>query len=596
MQTLAELQQALAQLDQDTVHARFGIYSFYEDDEHTCVRMLCTEEDPRHYEAFHYQGTLHTGTVSIGPDHIITKLDSTRVNAGIVVDGMVEVSGEVSIYGWLEIQDDYRIHVLPSGKVHLYQNSTFHLPQFHQIKVEDGGEFVIHGTITIDVSQVIDFKKVKNLTFDTCAVWDVRNLHIEGRSFSFTDYIKELSEKSIAADTIGSHDTQDGAEMGYVGVTPHDIHHDQIVRLYARSGTTVLGDFALSILGYPKHDIGNKTIISSLVVNRGASLHITDAFTPTPDSPSQMFLYPEMYIGAHYENSLTPGFLDVCGELIVSGRDAKIVLDNGGGMMIAKETNVYLRNHARIQVNNTTAPVLLIEGTLTIDTIDQLVGFQPENIRFGEKGLLVILNTTPGTLFSISKKETMEEYRLFGSRLEHVKYHIPSDCGINVDEYHEYYYRDMTDWWSKLSLEEAIQEGLIIWHPGAYINLDINTIPWAETADLNRIAHLFRAEVTEEEHWLQAVVNRFVRSGVSDVRFRISDGSKVLQEMTLKLSEPKVVSIYGTGTPDLYRIEVEGGGDLFMRNRIATPTPETIIHHQSEHQILQEGTNDIDLR
>lgn len=542
--------------------------------------------DNYRFDIFTSMGQVYTGpgTFYVSGNIYDTKrpYDNMTViqNTTLSVDGQLDVSnGNLEVHGTLELLPGSSLVVSKGSKVILYSDSTITISDNTTIQITGDASLTIYGKINVHLARVDILMNMRGVNIDPAAVMNVTGITFEGRPTSMTDYESILRDRVINMYTQGETTTAIG-RIGYTWRAGTPINQSQVIQLCVLNKDAILGDFKLSVLGIPERDISNLQVVSELQVRKDTTLYISENYG------SHRFIQPELYLGIIIGNTREPGKCIVDGTLIVDGPRSIISLDRGGSIYVEEGGNLILRDRAAIKSsNNGTDRVMIINGTVTIDTIEQLEGFDPENIYFGETGKLVILNPDPGyrkILFTIPEEINRSElYRMFRGRIEHLEYHISNNIGIGIDTYMDYYSRDLKDWFGGYRIENAIHKGYLVWHDGGFIQLRQDIIPWVDQhTTLVEASQLFKTTYSDELDRLQDVINRFVYAGSGNVVFVFVHGSD-RHEATMVLHPIDMLSAYNYPLTDTYRVTTDGDGQVFLRNNVPDTDPKNIMNSKS---------------
>ncbi len=571
----------------------FGSDSFYTIGS-GIIDVYCTDNSS---SDFLFEIKIKTGTVYVGnSDFYVDKEKhyskiTIPENTSLINNGNLYVDDTINVYGSVTLQSSSKL-IVENGEVMFNPSSELTIEKGSDISVTNGS-IKIYGKVNIDVSLVDELINANGIYIDSSAVLVVQNIDLGDREFSMTDYELYLRNKVINKYTQGEYNVPNG-KIGYTWNAGNIKNGSQVIDLSVIYGETVLGDFKLSILGSQKNIISNLQVTNSLKIKEDATLYIAESYN------GFTYLRPELYIGMIIDNCDDTGLCTVDGTIIVDGATSKITIDRGARLVISESGNIYLQNDGYIQsTNNGDLPVLYINGTLTIDDISQLKSFDPSNIEFGDNGKLVILNPNDGerrVLFSTPNgiKES-ELYRLFEDRLDHVLYHIQKDDGIRIDEYFEYYNREMTDWYAGMRIEKAIHDGLIVWHTGGFMELDNEIIPWVhKESSLLHAARLFKSNKTYDDERLQEVIDHLIYAGSGNIVFRFIEGDEY-NDVTLILNEINMRSITNTISSNSYILNTDEVGELFIKNNISDASIDNIIDDKATMVHLNEGDTQFSL-
>lgn len=487
----------------------------------------------------------------------------------------VEDNGLVDIRGKLLLDQGSDLTVRNKSTMSFQLGSSFTITPNTRITVSDDSSLLVFGNIYCHHSKVNELYNNPNIYIDNSATLYVTGLDDLGeRPYSLTEYTVELRSEQLTPHSQGEFDTNEG-KLGFNTV---DVDYDsqyQLLDLSVMRGSAVLGDFKYSVLGSPERKPSSTQIVNSLTIEENSMLVVSDSFN------GATYINPTLYIGPIIDNSILHGKLTVHGDLLVSGIDSSIVLDRGGWIEVSETGTIRLDEEATIVVSNNTQIVLKLDGTLILHTLDQLVNFFFMNIFIGETGKIVILNDTyPDNTILFSTPNGINDtylHSLFFSDLSHIEYHIPSNCGIKIDESMDEY-RTMSKWFSGMRLEDAIEKGLIVWDD-AFIDLDVDVVPWArDTKNLFNIPKLFNTypSISEKER-LQELVDYLSMKGISSIKFHITKGGRILRELTLNLQYPKINHVSYSSVEDSFTVDTDNPGKFFTNNKISYLKKENIL-------------------
>lgn len=531
-------------------------------------------------------GSIHTGKSKFiisgdiidcnNPYNTLTIISDTE----LVVDDSIHLSnGKSELHGTLNLSANSTIEIMKKGELILYSDSLLKISNGSKILIDNESLMKIYGKIQIHISAIDYLLNIPNIVIDSSAVMEVTGLEELGnRLYSLTDYYTFLSHRVINKYTQGEKNFDDG-RIGFTwtGGDPKD--NSQYLKISTMMGNSILGDFKFSVLGLPEEDIHNLQIISDLHIQKKSILYITEKYL------DYKYIHPELYIGTLLGNSKRTGTCTVDGTIIADGDNVIINIDRKSKMTINGE--VYIRNGATLlSTYNDDTTVLFINGLLTIDTIDQIKTFEHDQIEFGESGKLVILNpeteekrllwTTPNGI------ENTDLYRLFKDRIEHVEYHISKNNGIGIDKNFDFFSTQFKEWYGGRRIEQAIYEGLIVWHDGGFIELYSDIIPWVSSdCTLLHASRIFKSVGSYDNEKLQDVVNRLTYAGCGNILFRFIDGDTI-GEVILTLEKIKMTNVVNYPLTDNYILDTSNTGQLFLRNKIGSATQKNIINNKSK--------------
>lgn len=499
----------------------------------------------------------------------------------LVVNNIITLSNaKLDVYGSLKMLQYSQLILKDNSNVVLYSDSNLLINKDVKIIIESGSSLTIYGTVNIEISLVSSFINNKSITIDSAAVMNVNGLESLGnRLFSITDYEKLLRDRIINKYTQGENNYQ-GGRIGYTWTGGDPLRMSQIIKINLMNGSIPLGDFKLSVLGIPENDIDNLQIISDLHIMKNTTLYISEEYN------EYKYIHPELYLGIIIGNNSKTADCVVDGTIIVDGINSLITLDRCSTMHISESGEVYLKNGSIIRSTyNDDKEILFIDGKLIIEDIMQIETFNKNNIVFGDNGKLIILNPDTGEkklLFTTPNGiEDTLLYKLFKDRLEHVELHISNNIGIGIDQYYEFYSRDMKNWYNGMRIEKAIKEGLIIWHNGGFIELYHDITPWVTNeCTLYHAARIFKTFGSYDSDKLQDAVNRLKYAGCGNILFRFIDDDNI-KEITLVLDDINMESINNDPISKKYTLNTTNDGLLFIRNKVNNADQKTIINDKS---------------
>ena len=512
----------------------------------------------------------------------------------IVDNKLTIIDAPFSVHGDVVFNSGSVLYLTKNATGVFYADSHIRIEDNVSIIVEDGCSLDVFGEVDIHINVIDQIINNANVIVDTAAfikAFGIEGPDVENRIFSLTDYDSYLRTQFISQYTQGEQNTIYG-RMGYVwrgGDTEINSTQIEIGALY---GECILGDFRLSILGKQESLVPDLQILVHSFVDPEATLMITDTYH------DKLYYRPELYLGYIRGNVFTGGTCTVDGKIVVDGSSSKITIDKYSKLTINEGGLVEVKNNSNIICNSDPDEVsLVINGTLIVDTIEQINSFNPNNIEFGPNGKVIILNNYPDdhkllwtTPIGIHSTDL---YRLFENRLNHIEYHIQSNTGIGIDEYYEFYARDMTDWYSGMRIEKAIHEGMIKWHKNGFIELNQSITPWVdETSSLLHAARIFKSYGSYDGDKLQEVVNRLRYAGASDIVFRFIHGD-THHDVPLVLDDCTMYSIVNKPMTTHYILNIQNNdGELYLRNKVPNTNDSTIIQYTSRIVPVNVGDNE----
>ena len=549
------------------------------------INLFTVRNDPNDYrfDLYTESGTVYVGAGGFAIAGDINNIDlpyrnlTVIQNTSLVINQILTVSkGTMEVHGTIDMLESTQLVLKNGARVVFHSDSTLVIRKNAKIVIEEGCSLSIYGNIDINVVSVDSFLGLPGIFIDSAAVMNVVGLDQLGtRLFSLTDYYTELSNRIINKNTQGEKNTPSG-RLGYNWVEGNPLNQSQSIEISTLYGECVLGDFKFSVLGYSETEIPNFQMITELIVSEDSTLYITESYH------DYQYIHPELYIGVIIGNNRIPGRCVNHGTIIVDGPNSLVTIDRKGSLVIEESAELYLRNGAILKSTyNDDTEVLFINGTVIIDDINQIDTLSKENIAFGEKGKLIILNPDTGEkrlLWSTPNGiEDSKLYELFKDRIDHIEYHISNNTGIGIDQYYEFYAKDFKSWYGGRRIEKAIHDGIIVWHNGGFIELNHDIIPWVQSdCSLLHASRLFKTFGSFDNERLQEAVNRLKYAGSGDIVFRFVNGDEA-HEVRMVLDDIHMMNIYNHPLTNTYVLSTDNDGKLFMKNNLSQVSPENII-------------------
>lgn len=554
------------------------------------VNIFCLRNLPDNYrfDLIIYKGIVYTGIgnfYAVGdikdidmPYRDLTVLQDTELH---VNQGLTISSGKMEVFGKLELMQHSRLFIKNKGTAVFDVGSVLTVNKSSGILLEAGASLIIYGTINIDVAELDSILNNTNITIDSSAILNVTGISYDNKQFSLTQYESELKRKDINVNTQGEKNYDNGkGRIGYRWRDGKPLEHSYVLDITQLLGEVVLGDLRFAVTGFPAVVHSKSQTIGNLIIKKNTTLNITESYR------GSTYMRPELYLGIVIENSKTPATCTVHGKIICDGLNTMISVDRKASIRIAEGGEVHLRNGAIMRSTyNENAPVLFIDGTLIIEDISQVKTFEKENIVFGPKGKVIVLNPDIGKkrlLFTTPNGiKNSDLYRLFIDSIDHIEYHISNNTGIGIDQYYEFYGRDMQKWFGDRRIEKAIKDGILVWHSGGYIELYHDITPWAtKDSTLLHASRLFKSFGSYDKDKLQDTVNRLNYAGCGDILFRFIDGD-IVKEVILSLESIHMKNIFNDPSKGKYVLHTDSDGLLFMRNSIGDCSINTLINPKS---------------
>lgn len=566
------------------------------------INLLTKRSDPENYrfDLFTNSGSVNTGNGDFVISGDIKDIenpynDLTVIpNTSLTVNNQLTVSsGSLFVHGNLNLLNNSKLFIRNNGHVIFYSDSDFVISEKSQILVEKGSTVTIYGRIDIHLAQVNSLLNVDGVTIDSACVLNVTGIDFKNRSYSLTDYNTELMNKKMGKHTQGEKNYNEG-RIGFTWKDGNPLQSYQVFTMSTMTGDAILGDFRLPVLGIPENEIPNKQVIDTLHICEDTTLYITESFN------NSIYIRPELYLGIIIGNNKIPANCIIDGTIIADGQNSLISIDRGATMHIEETGELHLKNNAILRSTyNEDKPVLFINGTLVIETIEQIDTFNKDNIVFGENGKLIILNPDTGErvlLFTTPNGiEDTKLYKIFKDDLDHIEYHITNNHGIGIDQYYEFYSQQFTNWYANRRIEQAIFDKLLVWHDGGFIELYNSVIPWVDTnCTLLHASRIFKTYGSYDEDKLQDAVERLKYAGCGDILFRfIKDGQ--VGEVTMSLSDIHVESIVNHPMTEKYVLTADNDGELFIKNKVNKIDSDEIISSKSHNYEIKDKKVDFSL-
>lgn len=552
--------------------------------------------DDKKFRLYSDEGTIYVGEHDFQIGENDYESFTVIANTKVVLDhGLLVLDAPFVIHGEFHMRTGSTVWLRNGARGIWYADSHCTIEDGINLLVEDGCSLEVYGEVDIHVHVIDQLLQNPNITVDTAAfikAFGIEGEDVENRVYSLTDYDAELRTQRISQYTQGEHNTEYG-RLGYVWRGGDPVMDSTQIELGVLYGEAILGDFRLSILGYQDSLVQDLLVLTHCFVEPGSTLYISALYH------EKRFIRPELYLG-YIRGNVSPGYGGTClveGTIVVDGIDSKITIDRYAKLTIAEGGSVVIQNQANLVCNlNPDEVGLEVNGTLTIDSIEQIQTFQKDNIVFGPQGKLVILNHYEGDHVRLwttpSGIHNTDLYRLFAGRLDHVEYHLQPNTGIGIDEYYEFYARDLIAWYDDMRIERAIHEGRIVWHPGAFIELDRAIIPWvSEESTLLQASRIFKSYGSYDGDKLQEVVNRLRYAGASDITFRFIHGD-TYHDVRLVLDASTMYSIVNNPMTNNYILNVQtNDGELYLRNKVPNTEDATIIQYTSRVIPVVVGDN-----
>jgi hypothetical protein len=592
----------------------------------------------------------HRGRLLIkdGSKLLVTSFNFTEFND----PGKLTIGGRALVApgGYLHIDRKASVevinggHLVVDGNVQLDPNGDLLIGRRGNIFVGkgarfwyNGGTIKLLGTVWLDVSKISHFMDSTFLTVDPQAIARVRDkiedlrgeppIHApvggftqlvyeekHERWYSLCDYANDLRLIIKQPGSSGSHSLCPTCPVpiaSFKWVAGQPEHDTQVLDISLDKGEMPLGDFWFNCFGLPdkansafgarpetityrggKSDLRYNQLwfqfVRNVTIQEGATLVVDTMFKRHP------YYRPSLYLGLLDDFPGEPGSLNIRGKLVVSDPQIPISFDKGATITIEEAGEIHLLNESGITNGDGTGK-LIINGKLYLDDLSQLREPPPGSIEFGPKGKVIVLNPSPPgkldrrLIFSFPNGlKASELYRLFGDRLEHVEFHLQRNTGIAIDA--DYDPPTWSDWYNNMRLEKAIHEGLIVWHDGAYLEANLEVLPWLRMgSEVWNGCQLFQSGARDLRKLTQDMVDRFTFAGSGDVVFRFTGYGEV-HEATMRVGACRVLNAGYYPLTDQYGVLASGDGEVFMNNGATSMRPHDLINDRSQVTTIDRRT------
>lgn len=497
-----------------------------------------------------------------------------RENSTLIINSNLTISKGTAIFqGNLVLSDLTSFIASDKAEVIFTETSKLIIPENGFIFANTGASIKIYGTVEVHISKVNLLLQNDLIEIDSQAYINITGLDLSEKEYSVMDLLKELNLMTINPNTVNERNFNN-KRITFKWIDGSPLNNSAVVSVSTEVGEISSGDFKLSILGVPNTVRPNLKIFSDLVIEYGSKFYVSENFN------NATYYYPALYIGAFIENANRPGTLTIDGELIVDGPTSQLLVDRNGKIIISSSGLVRVQNEAQFKSTSNTQVILEISGTLIIDSLSQLSGFEANQIRFKDNGKIIILNSTENdgpVLLSVPNGiQESELFRLFKNRLTHIEFHIPNKKGIKVDQNFESFYQEMKYWYGPYRLEKAVRNKYIVWEDGGFIEFNNEIIPWitidSNLYDLNKI---FISEGRDQKEQLQSIINHFKFAGFGEVVFKFVEDDAV-KEIKVSFRPAQIRGAYFDTESESLVIQSTKIGNLYLTNNISKRTPEII--------------------
>ena len=575
-----------------------GSNSFYEVS-NGLIDIYTLNDDPDNYK---FGLSINSGSVNIGigslqidgNDNVTVshyKYLNIKENAELNINNnLTLIRAIMNINGTLNIDSLASLILRNNSIVNTSTNSIININKESFIFIDEGSKLNLYGTINIHINKIETILNQSSIYIDPTATINIIGLHNIEREYSLQDYISEMNSKIVNINTTQEkHFNNNHLMCKWTDGTP--VNNSHSINIYCEKGNIINGDLKSSFLGLVDHLNNDQKLLSNLIVNENATLIVAE------DYNNNHYYYPSIYIGVYINNIKVPAKAIINGTLLIDGDNSSLILDRNGSMII--NGIVKLSNNGKLKITNCNQTALIINGTLIIDSLDQLIGVTKEHIEFGPKGKVVILNPSANLdriILEIPNGiKDSKLYELFEEQIEHIEFHLSEKTGIKIDTYFDNYQLEMKHWFGNYNLIDAIKNGFIVWENNAFIELDHDIIKWATiNSNMFDLLKLFEYSGLNSKEELQSIVDKFIDSNSGNIRFKFIENS-LKREIVLNVNTPQIKSVYYDDYNEDFVIQVSSSAYMFLSNTISKLKPSAIVNQSKKVQPLLTEFNHFNL-
>lgn len=575
-----------------------GSNSFYEVS-NGLIDIYTLNDDPDNYK---FGLSINSGSVDIGigslqidgNDNVTVshyKYLNIKENAKLNINNnLTLIRATMNINGTLNIDSLASLILRNNSIVNTSTNSIININKESFIFIDEGSILNLYGTINIHINKIETILNQSSIYIDPTATINIIALHNIEREYTLQDYISEMNSKIVNINTTQEkHFNNNHLMCKWTDGTP--VNNSYSINIYCEKGNIINGDLKSSFLGLVDHLNNDQKLLSNLIVNENATLIVAE------DYNNNHYYYPSIYIGVYINNIKVPAKAIINGTLLIDGDNSSLILDRNGSMII--NGTVKLSNNGKLKITNCNQTALIINGTLIIDSLDQLIGVTKEHIEFGSKGKVVILNPSTNLdriILEIPNGiKDSKLYELFKEQIEHIEFHLSEKTGIKIDTYFDNYQLEMKHWFGNYNLIDAIKNGFIVWEDNAFIELNHDVIKWATiNSNMFDLLKLFEYSGLNVKEELQSIVDKFIDSNSGNIRFKFIENS-LKREIVLNVNTPQIKSVYYDDYNEDFVIQISSSAYMFLSNNISKLKPSTIVNQSKKVQPLLTEFNHFDL-
>ena len=471
-----------------------------------------------------------------------------------------------------------------SADVTCTETSVLNFPKDSFFFVNTNAVVRIKGILNIDISIAESVLSNPNIIIEPTASVNVTGIDNMKSSSDLTEIFQVYKIKQLTPNSVNEVTSDDGKTIVQFKTNYFDPPNSFASDMICKSGDYHLGNFKLSFNGSLNKMFPNERTLSNLIIEEDAILWIS--------ADTYSYYYPQLYLGAYGKRTNVPAKCTIYGGILADGKDASIILDQNAQLIIKEDAFVSLSKGAKLKCSNSDKVTLIIEGTLQLDSIDQLEGFSKENIFIGELGKVEIKNPDSEVVLKIPNgiKET-ELYQLFDNQLDKIKFWVNEGSGIEIDQNFEVFYRDLKKWFGNYHLDGAIAGEHLKWN-GGYIKFDQKVIPWINSyCDLFDLIKIFPSKGNNNKEKLQSIIDVLARAGTGKISFIFEDDIGK-RKIDLDLTIPVIKNVYRDYQNNDYVIECSYPNTLFLKNNLGQINGYKIADHSKlKKSLLSKNTS-----
>lgn len=545
------------------------------------VQLYTLRDDPNNYRFDIYvDGEVETGLGMFSVNGNIGNISHPyrnfylRENSTLTVNNNFTVSkGTALINGNVILNSLANFTATEGALVTFSSNSVLTIPEDAFVFANTEAVIEIYGTIVTSLAKLKYILNNPNIHLASQVYYVINDIG-DNTQFTLINYSNNLRNELINVNSIDELNV-DNSRVGYKWLTGTPANGSFGIEIQCLTGKVSLGNFKLTFLGIPAEMDSQLKVFSDLFIAYGAELTISDLD----------FYYPTIYIGALTENCERAANFKVAGKIEVSGETASILLDHNGKLIIEETGVVKLTNKSYLLITDSDEIVVEVNGTLIVDSFEQIKGLNENQIKFGPKGKLVILNSVQSEEELISFPTEFRKSllgKLMNRWVNNFEFHFTSFKGLKIDTLFEHYGIELKNWFGNNSLEESIRKKIVVWEDNAVLELDNKIIPWiSEESNLYSIVRLFPSTGTGTSEKLQNLVNSFKSAGSGDIVFRFV--TEEVKEIKLILKTPSIENAFYDGRTLNYYVKIKNPESyLFLANSLSNQQKEFILKRSNK--------------